>query len=300
MRKLPRAPMLYDAIERLRLSGRDAYFGLTRLRNWKRGYTKAPLVLCNSYPKSGTHLLAQILLRMPGVNSWNDIVSVQSLSGVMNTTRHIYWKIASAPPGALVRSHLMYTSEVLELLARFPMKRLFIYRDLRDVAVSHANWVLKEPGIFLHSIYRRMGSFEDCLMASIVGTPLGTPFGSNVSQPDIGTDFRRWRGWLSDPGTLSVRFEDLVGERGGGLEMKRLDTVREICRLVGATFPDQQLGACFGSGALDPAESHTFRKGNMGAIGGWRSKFTEAHKRAFKAVAGDLLVQLGYETDLDW
>jgi Sulfotransferase domain len=40
-----------------------------------------------------------------------------------------------------------------------------------------------------------------------------------------------------------------------------------------------------------------FRKG---IAGDWKNVFTEQDKRDFKAVAGDLLVALGYEEDDDW
>jgi hypothetical protein len=48
---------------------------------------------------------------------------------------------------------------------------------------------------------------------------------------------------------------------------------------------------------IDPAKSRTFRSGR---VGGWRESFTARHRSAMKEVAGDLLVRLGYETDLDW
>lgn len=291
--------MLYDAVERARLAARDTVYGIGAIRNGRGGDRATPRVLCNSFPKSGTHLLAQILLQFDRVTNWNDIISVQSLSGVMNTARHIEWKLKSAPPGSLVRSHLMHAPEVLDVLQQVPLKRLFIYRDLRDVAVSHANWVLKEPRIFLHDVYKQLPDFDACLMASIKGTPLGSPFGSNVSQPDIGTDFSRWHGWVSDADTLAIKFEDLVGERGGGDEAVRLDYVRRIAKLLGEDLDEAKLEE-FGSVAMDPSKSHTFRKGNKGAIGGWRNRFKPDHVEAFKLVAGQTLVDLGYETGLDW
>jgi hypothetical protein len=40
-----------------------------------------------------------------------------------------------------------------------------------------------------------------------------------------------------------------------------------------------------------------FRKG---IAGDWKNVFTEQDKRVFKAAAGDLLVELGYEENNDW
>lgn len=296
--------MSYQLRDIVRLHGRDFVFASRYWReNLKRqlsGSGRKSFVLCNSYPKSGTHLLYQILYSLPELNQWNDIVSVQALCGVMNTPDHIRWKIGSAPDGSIIKSHLMYTEPVLKTLSEFDCRRLFIYRDLRDVAVSHARWITKEERIFLHDVYRHYDSFDQQLMASIKGVPLGSPLGSNLSQPDIGTDFSRWQGWVNDPNTYAVKFEDLVGARGGGSEDKRLHIVTEIAEFLDIELTSEQVSKTFASTALNPEESHTFKKGGKGSIGGWRSVFNEEHKAAFKQLAGQILIELGYEEDLNW
>lgn len=293
--------MSYQIRDIARLHGRDFTFAL---RYWKQkilmGNRPQSLVLCNSYPKSGTHLLYQILYSIPNLNRWDDIVSVQALCGVMNTASHVRWKIGSAPDHSIVRSHLMYCEEILEILQAFNCKNLFIYRDLRDTAVSHARWVTKEERIFLHDIYLQQSGFDQQLMSSIKGVPVGSPFGSNVSQPDIGTDFARWQGWTTDPNTLAIKFEDLVGERGGGSEAKRLYLVEQLLDFLEISLPVAQIQSQFASYALNPEESHTFQKGGKGSIGGWKAVFKEEHKREFKRVAAQYLIDLGYEQDDSW
>ena len=49
--------------------------------------------------------------------------------------------------------------------------------------------------------------------------------------------------------------------------------------------------------SIDPKRSPTFRSGKAG---GWQEAFTEEHKRLFKEVSGDLLIELGYEKDHGW
>jgi sulfotransferase 6B1 len=293
--------MSYQIKDIARLHARDLTFAT---RYWKEkiltGNHSKSFVLCNSYPKSGTHLLYQILYSIPGLHKWDDIVSVQALCGVMNTASHIRWKVGSAPNQSIIRSHLMYCDEILTILKEFNCKPLFIYRDLRDVAVSHARWVTKEERIFLHDIYLKLANFDEQLMSSIKGVPLGTPFGSNVSQPDIGTDFARWKRWATDPNTYAAKFEDLVGERGGGSEEKRLYIVEQILDHLEINLSPQQIKSQFASGALDPEESHTFKKGGKGSIGGWKAIFNEVHKEEFKKVAGQALIDLGYEQDFNW
>ena len=293
--------MSYQAYNIMRLHGRDSIF---LARYWLEkilGKTKnKSLILCNSYPKSGTHLLYQILYSLPGLKKWDDIVSVQALCGIMNTPNHIRSKIGSAPNNSIVRCHLMYCDEIRQILQEFNCKTIFIYRDLRDVAISHARWVTKEPRIFLHQYYLQLNDFKRQLMSSIKGVPLGTPIGSNVSQPDIGQDFERWRGWINEPAALAVKFEDLVGERGGGCESTRLNTIQKISDYLDLDFSSEQIIANFTSQVMNPQESHTFRKGGKGKLGGWNAFFQPEHKTAFKQVAGELLIELGYEHNLDW
>jgi sulfotransferase 6B1 len=294
--------MSYQAYNVARLHCRDLIFYLkySKRNLLSRGQRRKPIILCNSYPKSGTHLLYQILYSLPETAKWNDIVAVQSLCGIMNTASHVRWKTGSAPDGSIVRSHLMYADEIRSILDKESCKQFFIYRDLRDVAVSHARWVVKEPAFFLHEIYSQMPSFDEQLMSSIQGIPTGTPFGSNVSYTNIGQDFSRWAGWIKDSNTLAIRFEDLVGERGGGNEEKRLHTVSQILNHLDIHIASSEIRSRFASQTINPGESHTFLKGGKGSIGGWKFFFNEAHIEAFKKVAGHHLIDLGYESDLNW
>lgn len=293
--------MSYQAFNVAKLHGRDAVFLSRYLLKKAKGETQNKrLILCNSYPKSGTHLLYQILYSLPGLHKWDDIVSVQALCGIMNTSSHLNWKLGSAPKNSIVRCHLMHCEEVGRVLQKFDSKVIFIYRDLRDVAISHARWVTKEPKIFLHEYYSKLNDFDRQLMYSIKGVPVGTPFGSNISQPDIGQDFSRWQGWIDEPTALAVKFEDLVGERGGSCEETRLKTVEKIVNYLDIDLSWRQIESVFASYRMNPRESHTFRKGGKGQIGEWKTVFKPEHKAAFKQVAGNLLIKLGYECDLDW
>lgn len=294
--------MSYQAYDVARLHGRDFLFFIKYLQKRIVSNSKRcrPIVICNSYPKSGTHLLYQILYSLPGLLKWEDIVSVQALCGIINTANHIRWKIGSAPDSSIVRAHLMYCEEIKEILRQEQCKVIFIYRDLRDVALSHARWVTKETRIFLHDIYLQQENLDRQLMCSIKGVPIGTPFGSNLSQPDIGQDFLRWKGWIEDSNILAVKFEDLIGERGGGSEQKRIEMVEKIVSYLGVNLAPEQIKTQFASSVMNPRESHTFMKGAKGRKGGWKNVFKEVHKEAFKKVAGELLIELGYENNLNW
>ena len=116
------------------------------------------------------------------------------------------------------------------------------------------------------------------------------PLGSNQSQSSIGVDFKRFLGWIDDPDTLAVRFEDLVGSRGGGEDAARYATVRRILDHLELSMPDGEIESRFSVETLDPTSMRTFRQGE---IGGWRAAFEPDHVRAFQAVAGPLRAELG-------
>ena len=101
--------------------------------------------------------------------------------------------------------------------------------------------------------------------------------------------------WIGRPGVLVCRFEDLVGERGGGSVERQLRGIEMIGEHIGRPLGPGQAEAIVSR--TWSQKSSTFRKG---VIGDWRNHFTEEHKQAFKEQAGAELVRLGYEDDLDW
>jgi hypothetical protein len=92
---------------------------------------------------------------------------------------------------------------------------------------------------------------------------------------------------------LCLRFEDLILNRRQAL-LRILDYLQErgferrVSQVQALTALEQ---------AIVPRRSGTFRKAQPG---NWREYFSEANKAAFKTVAGDILIQLGYEKDHNW
>jgi hypothetical protein len=71
--------------------------------------------------------------------------------------------------------------------------------------------------------------------------------------------------------------------------------VRAIAKQVGRSLtPDEAEGVARKTWSVT---SPTFRKGT---IGDWRNHFEPEHKTAFRELAGQALIELGYEKDMDW
>ena len=93
---------------------------------------------------------------------------------------------------------------------------------------------------------------------------------------------------------MLVKFEDLVGTRGGGSAEVQRQVVGQVAAHIGVSVSEQTMRlvekTLFGTG-------RTFRKGQ---IGGWREELAPDHEQATKEVVGPLLVELGYEEGPNW
>ncbi|HLF89992.1 MAG TPA: sulfotransferase domain-containing protein [Anaerolineales bacterium] len=254
----------------------------------------SPILFANSFPKSGTHLLTQVLQGMakigPAVDSGLPaVVMFDGPTGQPRPVSAILSDLARLRAGDIAYGHLHATSEIVPALCRNGVALFFIYRDPRDVVVSHVHYVTDIATNHVHhAYYRALPDFDAQLKTSIQGRPeMGNLF------PDIGARFEPFLGWLERPEVCVLRFEDFIEDRDTALERV---IEHAITRGFPIAFPRPDAIRIL-SDSINPQKSPTFRSGK---VGGWRGKFTEEHKRLFKETAGDLLVQLGYEENADW
>jgi hypothetical protein len=139
---------------------------------------------------------------------------------------------------------------------------------------------------------------DEALLACIEGRE-GLPGTSDM--------MRLTRSWM-DAGEKAccVRYEDLsvdpTAELRRVLQYLEIDVAEGLLRAIVARnrFERLSVGRRIWRAAREPgqqsADSH-FRKG---IVGDWKNHFQPIHHQKFKEVAGELLMSLGYETDLDW
>jgi hypothetical protein len=194
--------------------------------------------------------------------------------------------------GQFVTAHWPRDLELRTMLDELGYRTIFLFRDPRDVVVSSMFFVMARPSHPLHGRYARLGSDGDRLLASIRGlepTPEARGF------PGIPSQYARFRPWLIEDGTLPCRFEDLVGERGGGSDQAQREAVEAIGRhLARPLTPDRRERIAARAWS---AGSVTFRKG---AIGEWRRHFDERHLEAFHGKGAEMVRAYGYEPDDSW
>src|SRR5512138_2619880 len=249
-----------------------------------------PILLSISFPKSGTHLLDQILLGFSKVAPFSTrlhsfYAEYDGDTGRKRGENETRGWLESLRPLDITSAHLFARPEVVRRVASGAFVPYFIYRDPRDVAVSHVFYVTDmEPRHVHHAYYQSLPDFDARLRASILGRP-----DAGIEFPDIAARFAPYVGWLDQACVLKIHFEELVNDRPAALS-RILDHF--LARVPLAAARASILAGLEAS--INPQRSPTFRSGKTGE---WKKHFTPEHKHIFKEVAGDLLVRLGYETD---
>jgi len=255
--------------------------------------TDLPILLGISFPKSGTHLLDQILLGFSKVAPYSKrlhsfYAEYEGESGVKRNPEQALAWLDSLGPRDVASAHLFARPEAVARICSPNFIPYFIFRDPRDVVVSHVFYVTEmESRHVHHAYYQSLPDFNARLTVSILGGP-----DADVDFPNIAERFAPYIDWLNRPEVLAIHFEDLIHDRAAILTR----IVDHFLARASLPSPRQLILEALES-SINPAKSPTFRSGKTGE---WRKYFTEEHKKVFKDMAGDLLIRLGYENNKDW
>ncbi len=261
---------------------------------WKRlSFEEAPPVFGNSKPKSGSHLLLQILGGFTQIMPYKyveaDPVRTIEKEGRRKRKEEILDELQKIPRGVIGWGYVEASPENVAFLCEPGRVNYFIYRDPRDMLVSQiffATDMHEEHG--MHAYYKSLPNFGERLKVAITGIDQDGLHMVSVKQ--------RYEGvfqWLEQKNVMCLRFEDLIHNCDVTLSAMLAEVEKTGYKIP--TPREKALSVLVG--AIQPKKSHTFRSGKTG---GWKEHFTEEHKRLFKDVAGDLVVRLGYESNNDW
>lgn len=264
----------------------------------------------NSLPKAGTNLLAKAMRLLPGIRFARTHLDPRTLAqpksllanGVEALPVGVDWPrsvpiesvrraLARVRNGSFASMHAPHSDSWGDLMYELGMKTVLVIRDPRDVVVSHAHYVSNSPRHFLYDYYMGLPVHER-QMVSIKGLAPSSPGAALLL--DIGERCRSVMPWAEQNFNLVCRFEALVGAEGGGSRDEQCGELERVIQHLGIFHTSQDIervaDRLFGG-------TRTFRRGS---IGGWRDSLTDAHLHAIKELAGQTLVDLGYEQDLDW
>lgn len=274
----------------LRWQGRRT---MTSLRWGPGSLEQSPIVLGNAMPKSGSHLIIQVLQGLvkigpfvnpgfPPVNRAEDNSKLADADVLENIRR--------MRPGDIAYGYISACEPFVSTLTAPGRFTVFVYRDPRDMIISHIFYATQmHPEHWMHRYYTEtLTTMEERINAAILGVEE-----KGTELTPIRRRYESYLGWLEQPGVLSLRFEDLVEDRQAALN-RLLDYLERGGYRPRIKRP-QALAAL--EAAIVPVKSGTFRKGKPG---NWQEHFTQANKLLFKEQAGDLLICLSYEADNNW
>ncbi len=236
--------------------------------------------------KTGTHLLTKALSLLTGkktINNWSHSLSKQQLTAALEKAKQ---------EQSFLHIHAYPEPQIVNTLKQKGYKVIFLYRDPRDQAVSLLFFILKGWEYGPLNIQRPFGqlAFDDQLMEIITGERYGLSGTAGIME-------KRLPWFLQKKSFVyTAKFENLVGEKGGGTQKAQYRELKNICKhihlKVKRTDIEKQAAQLFGK----PGEA-TFRSGQ---IGEWKKYFKPQHTAAFKQRFSPLLKITGYEKKTEW
>ena len=254
-------------------------FGLTPRKILSRLRDRpGPVVILNSLPKAGTHLLERAICQHPQLyRALSRTLHRRTLGGHDD---RILEHIRRTKANQVLVTHLEYRSELERTLSELDIRMLFMIRDPRDIVVSQAHFI---AGRQKHPFNTLFASFE-----SVARYRLVIHGSAENGFAPIGKRLEAFAGWLTARNHV-VRYEDLIGSEGGGSSDRQLATLAGIFDFLGLSISPLLLEKIAKS--IFFTTSPTFR---VGTVGQWRSQFDQETADEFTKAAGEISQMYGY------
>ena len=182
------------------------------------GQDVTPKYLVNACPKHGLHLAAMLVEGasnpMPDSiytdRNWVGTFGDFSFGTRWQDMERWCFIMSRLRQGHYYRGHVGYRYDISEFMRLGRVAHVFMYRDLRDAAVSHAYHVINKSGVKFNHLSKSMywaieaeGGFDAVLEAVITG--IG-PYPGCVQL------FEAYAPWLAEEWIHAVKFEDAIVE----------------------------------------------------------------------------------------
>jgi len=260
----------------------------------------------NSLPKSGTNLLAKCLLLF-GYKERGHI----SAGTILDSTprafiRRMLWKCNSdgyllgvnspvmvrkspidsilrkVKEGQFISGHVGYQQELLDAIIANGFTPIQVIRDPRAVLASFVPYVLGDKNHFLHKLFKSLPS-DERYKAVLDGVTENISTQRSLKQCCEALD-----PWLNTDGVIVVKFEDIVGDQGGGSDVKGLEVLE---RLLGALNIPRENISQVAENLYGPGR-HTFRKGRVDS---WKEEISDSLLERISVEMSAVLDLWGYD-----
>jgi hypothetical protein len=257
---------------------------------WRRG----PRVLINSIPKAGTHLVTALLKESSSLQNsglWMEWPKINKLASGREQLPDFELDrpvldsyLSSVRNGQYFTAHFPFDDQINAIFNQEGIRKVFVSRHPLDIFVSNFHYVM---GLRRHRVHdfvaNTLQTDDERMSVFLYGHP------ENPYMPGFRTTLAGFVPWLADKDTLALRFEDLVGARGGGDDQVRqqmIDRLAEHCGL-----PPFQLAA-----SSAPQRTATLRKGKAFA---WTDTLSQEWIDRIQKECSQEIKALGYTVEND-
>jgi hypothetical protein len=205
------------------------------------------------------------------------------LSGTAPAFKRVLDDLASMPDNSYLHGHFVFDAELYRRVRDAGISVVFLYRDPRASLASLAHFILdrNEPA----SLARRIPSRD-------LGSVLRFLIDGDAESPPYEHFFTPYEGWKDADDVTVVRFEDIIGSRGGGKTGVQLAVLSSLAGRIGWQGDPHRLLTAIGQ-TFNPGAG-TFRRGT---IDGWRDDLRDLRGTAHWEQMHGLARRWGYLDD---
>ena len=217
-------PLYQSLLDKLRIARKT----VSSAYQWKRlDFNEVPALFGNAMPKSGSHLVLQILHGIARVAPFRYVdhkpLRTITAEGRKRSQGEILKDLRSLKSGAIGWGYLTSKPEYVQFVESHPeLISFFIYRDPRDRLISSIFYAVD-----IHQGHAQHDYYSSIPMDERIKTEiLGRDVPGLEHLPNIYEHYARYIGWLDCPSVLCMPFEDLILRQRESLE-KILDHIEK-------------------------------------------------------------------------
>lgn len=251
-------------------------------------------VLVTTLPKAGTHYANLLMPRLGFDRHFRRLGHLTT--GVISSDPGICGQSSEAlatiigelPDNTFVLDHVPYRKRLVYELEKRDIRVVAMVRNLYDFVVSLSHHLRREPepdtptDISMHELQHWIATHAIADENGNTMAPMAKRYATHIG------------GWAMDERAFLLRFEDVIGPRGGGLFSDQLATGLRLRDFLGADRDNADVARGLIT-SFRPGAS-LFRRGQ---IGGWRQEMAENTAEQIRLGYARFLDLWGYTIDGD-
>jgi hypothetical protein len=249
--------------------------------------------MLNSIPKSGTHLLLDLFRNIEEYTYSGLFLSHIHHGKVELSLSDRIDEIRRYKGGLYFGAHLPYSENDATHVKQTRLKHILLIRDPRDMLVSQLFHAKDRPTNRLNRYLSKLNDDYSRLEALIYGiesSVLGLNAISHQNYVEYLASFLDWH--KREKGILTIKFEDLVGIKGGSDKARQQQTVGAILDYIGlgSAYPERRMKRVL-EAINRKKKTNTMRKGK---IGGWKYTFDKSSTSLIGQSLHHIAQEMGY------